>query len=183
LNLIIWKNEFYRKIRLVNDKWLIICFYFLNHGAILLLYESLYWDDWTLWRQDSDIIKKVFDQAASPFAGYIYIFFNSFEYSTLIYRLVIFFSYLVAASSFYGILRAFSLISQQQRLLLVFVFIAFPVNSARISLNTASYSICYALFYFGFWILVTYKTLNNKSHLLRIIVLIFFFFLSIQTQS
>ena len=123
-----------------SDIVLIFILYTLSNGLILLN-NGIYWDDWVLYNVDKDLIINHFSQTGLPWVGYIHSFLLSFKNSLFLYRSIVFLLYLLSALFLNSILKNIREIDDTSRLLLVFFFAIFPVNSARISLITIPYTL------------------------------------------
>lgn len=158
---------------------LVVILYSLAHG-LLLVNTGIYWDDWTIVGVDPQTVLEIFTQTRTPWAGYLHSFLLSLPYGLLIYRAIVFFSFLFSALLVNAILRTIKSIDRNNRLLIVLFFALFPVNSARVAIINAPYSITYLLFFLGFWILTKY--VDHGGFILRIASLILFL-LSFTTNS
>ena len=158
------------------DLLLITLVYTLAHG-LMLFNQGIYWDDWVLHNMDSALIVDMFKQAGSFWSGYLHVFISGGGVIT--YRMISFFSFLLAALCLFGILRGLN-VDRYERLFIVIYFAIFPVNNARISMITMPYSLCYALFFCGFWLTTRY--LQKRTLWYRIAALLLLF-VSFSTRS
>ncbi len=164
---------------LKKDFFILFIAYFVAHGLILFN-RGAYWDDWVLLYTDKTITIDRFSQAGSPIIGYFHNYILSFGHSVTFYHLITFAAYFLAAILLYIILENIREIGQVDRLFIVFVFLLFPVNSARITLICTPYAICYLFFFLGFYLINQY--LSNQKIIYRVLALIFLF-LSFLTNS
>jgi len=169
------------KYKLCKEKILIFLLYSISFGLIIFN-NGIFWDGWVLYDQDPLVILNMFKQGGA-FAYWIAYFHNillSFKIGIFIERLLIFSSFIFSAFFLHSILKKVKEISNASRLFIVLFFTLFPVNFARISMITMMYTLCYFMFFLGFWLLSKY--LENKLIFLRILSLIFLFF-SFSTNS
>ncbi len=157
---------------ITNTTLLIIIVYTLAHGLIFFN-NGIFWDDWTIYHNESGQILEIFRQAGASWVGYIHNKLLSFDNSILLYRSIVFFSYLFSALLLNGILKTVGEIDDVSRIFIVIFFAIFPVNSSRITMITAPSTFTNFLFFLGFW--MTSRMLKSNSFFLRISTLIVFF--------
>jgi len=178
------KNLYHRLQKFTNnnnirDISLICIVYTFCHG-LSLLNTGLFWDEWIYAMLDKTAINTHFIQLGNPLVGdYLYLIF-SLPYGITIFRLITFFSFLIATLALYGILKSFKNIHRDTIVILCILFAIIPVNFARISISTNLYAICYGLFFLAWYVLTKYLE-TRKLHF-RICALLLFF-ISFLTQS
>lgn len=92
-------------------------------------------------------------------------------------RLLIFLGFFCAGIFLYGISQKFYSLSVAERKILALLFLVLPFNTARVALMVFHYSEAYFFFFFGWYLLVTYKSPAVKYFCLVL------FFLSFQMHS
>lgn len=158
------------------DLFLLTAAYTLAHG-LMIFNHGVFWDDWVIYNMDHALIIDRFKQTGLLWIGYLHIITSSG--GVIAYRVATFVCYLLAAWCLYGVLKELKT-DRYSRLFLVFFFALFPVNSARTAMITMPYSICYALFFIGFWLTSRYQ--KTRSVRYRIPALLFLF-VSFTTNS
>ena len=147
-----------------------IILYTISWGWLFIVRDSIWADDWFLFLS--------FDFSLQGFAPWVEIQIEAIKYFGLTFlRSVIFISFLTASVFLFGITRQFSFLSLAQRRLVVLLFLLLPFNTARVALMVFLYSVAYFFFFFGWYLLVSFRP-TKISHF----SLIFFFF-SFQMHS
>lgn len=133
---------------------IITLIYTLAYG-LLLLNNSIFWDDWVLFNQQPETVLEIFRMAGAPWTGYTHVFLLSVGDGVLSYRLLVFFCYLISGVCLYFVLR-FLKLSVRDCFFITSLFLLFPVNSARIALINGLSAVGYMLFYLGWLLMVQY---------------------------
>jgi hypothetical protein len=159
---------------LANKKDLLFIFiiYCISSGLILLN-KGVFWDDWVLYNVNMHDIIDRFHQSGSIWPGYLHSFILTFDHSILFYRILIFFAYFFSAILLNKILYSIKEIDYISRIIIVLIFILFPVNSARITLICLPYAVCHFLFFLGLYFVD--KFLSSKKMVFRILALLVLF--------
>lgn len=145
---------------------LLLLFYTLCHGGIFFIYDAVYWDDWTLFNSDKNLILSTFEQSGGAFFN-----FTGNLHSTVIpiggwiYKLLTYILYYFSALLFFNILLKNKYITIESSKLIVLLFLILPLNSARVALIDFPYTLGYFLFFLA-W---------NFKHI-RVVSLPLFFF-------
>jgi hypothetical protein len=153
-----------------SDLLIVIGLYVAAHG-LMLLNNGLYWDDWVVFGFPLASISDLYREYGLPFFGYYHHALDSLGIPA--YRILVFLSYLISAVCLYAILGKIREIDRKTALVLVLFFVLFPSNSARISIMASRTSVCYALFFIGFWLVSVY--LDKRVLTLRVASLILLF--------
>jgi len=154
-----------------NDIFVITLFYSLAYGLILLN-KGIFFDDWVFYYADKTNMTQIMSRAGQPWVGYYYFFMFSLN-DMLVFRVLVFCSYLLSAFFFNSILKTVKEISDEDRLFVVLFFTLLPVNFARIAACLSHYALGYLFFFLGFFILSRY--LKIKKTLLRALALLVLF--------
>lgn len=144
------------------DLFLITLAYTLAHGLILFNH-GVFWDDWVVYNMDNVLIIDRFKQAGLEWFAYLHIILSS--KGVIAYRIVTFLCYLLSAWCLYGILNELK-IDRYSRFFLVAFFALFPVCITRTAIVSIQYTICYPLFFMGFWL--TTRQLQTRSDWYRL---------------
>ncbi|RJR35579.1 MAG: hypothetical protein C4576_24670 [Desulfobacteraceae bacterium] len=142
-----------------HDYLIIVLVYVVAHGLIFLN-TGLFWDDWSLFDNTAHILD-TFWQLGAPAIGYIHTSILSFTQSLLIYRSIVFISYLLSALLLNDVLKTIREIDPLSRVFLVLFFAVFPVNSARIAIVIVPSTLYYFMFFLSFWMVSRFTRKRN----------------------
>ena len=154
-----------------------IVLYTLSWGWSLLRPNTLYWDDWSdVFQRDNFYLRQVLvDSGRPPWEGVVEgLLLQMGPWSV---RIAVFLMFFIVSLLLFEISRATCVLSVNRLKLLVVLFLAIPVNHARVSLIVFQYASSYFLFYLGWFVLVRSK--SAKSFVLACVIL----FLSFKTHS
>ena len=154
-----------------------IVLYTLSWGWSLLRPNTLYWDDWSdVFQRDNFYLRQVLvDSGRPPWEGVVEgLLLQMGPWSV---RIAVFLMFFIVSLLLFEISRATCVLSVNRLKLLVVLFLAIPVNHARVSLVVFQYASSYFLFYLGWFVLVRSK--SAKSFVLACVIL----FLSFKTHS
>lgn len=152
-----------------------IALYSISYGWLYTVRDSYWSADW-----ESFVFPELttFDISTLGFAPWMkvnLVLFNVLGPSFM--RLLIFLGFFCAGIFLYGISQKFDLLSFSERKILTLLFLILPFNTARVALMVFHYSEAYFLFFFGWYLLVTYRSPAVKYFCLVL------FFLSFQMHS
>jgi hypothetical protein len=125
--------------------------YLAAHGGILLIPNAIYWDDWTLWNTGSANILDTFRQLGSLFNFFGYLHVAMLAIGPWAYRVLTFFLMYASGFLLYRILELHKWIRNEDRLLIVILFLVSPFYAARVALIDFPYSFCLFLFFLGWY--------------------------------
>lgn len=132
-----------------KSKQLTILFiiYAIAHLWILFLYDSIFWDDWTLLGASNDVIIEKFRMVGLPFSwtGHLHVMLSYCP--RVVYRILTFTSYFLAG---YFLFKTISNTDEKIRvyvLPIALLFLIAPFNSARIAAINLPYALCYLAFF------------------------------------
>ncbi|HKA46326.1 MAG TPA: hypothetical protein VKF40_30315 [Burkholderiales bacterium] len=151
-----------------RSDFLIVAGLYVGAHGLMLLNNGLYWDDWTIFGFPYAAVTQWYREYGLPLFGYYHLVLDSLGVPA--YRILVFLSYLVSAACLYGILTRVREIDRRTAFVLALFFVLFPSNSARISVMASRTSLCYALFFAGFWLACLY--LDKRVPALRVAALI-----------
>lgn len=154
-----------------NKKYILLfIFYSISHIWIFLILDSLFWDDWSIYNANPQVIKNMFSMYGTPIIGYLHIFL--LKIGPPIYKLLTFLIFFINGILLDKILKRNEFISENNRFFICLLFLVSPFNIARVTLICFPYTFCSFLFFLAWYLL------PNK----RFISLILFLF-SFTTNS
>jgi hypothetical protein len=127
---------------LAHDLFAIFFLYAISHGAIFLLLNAVFWDDWILLMANPEIVVDMFvQQAATLFylEGHLHVFL--LKIGLWLYKLSTFFMMAGAGYFLYSILKKYRQITDELRFFIVLFFLTFPYYSARVSIINYRYTV------------------------------------------
>lgn len=136
-----------------RDIKIVFLCYLAAHGGILLIPNAIYWDDWTLWRNAPVIVLAEFRQLGSPFDFFGYIHVAMMALGPWAYKLLTFLLMFATGILLYRILQLHEWIRNEDRLLIVVLFLVSPFNIARVALIDFPYTVCLFLFFLGWYLI------------------------------
>ena len=160
-----------------NKKVFLVLFtiYFIINIPLLINFNGIYWDDWTLVGHSLDTLNRTFFEAVG-YAGYFfaYMHYHMINYlGVYSYRLLTFILLFLNSYFVFKILYAIPIFSSKDRFFITLFFLIAPLYDAKIALIDFSYTLHSTLFFFAFYILSA--TLNDLRPLKRILILVLFF--------
>ena len=161
-----------------NKKVFLILFsiYFLVNIPMLLNFNGIYWDDWTLVGHSLETLNITFFGAVG-YSGYATSYLHYFminELGIYSYRIFTFILLFLSGWFIFKILSTISIFSSQDRFFITILFLVAPLYSAKIALIDFPYTFYSFLFFLGFLILSSY--IYRLNLFVRVMVLIIFFF-------
>lgn len=167
-------------INILRTNYIYIILFFISNFFLLVNYEGLYWDDWTLYNQDRRVLVVLFDMLHHDLKGDFYLIISKFFNHIYLFRIFVFISYLLIAYFTYKVLSSTKLFNKFENKLISFVSIIIPIHTSitLISINIFLFPVL--LFYSAFFLLTKYY--QSNSIYLKIIIL-YLFFLSFSTNS
>lgn len=151
--------------------------YLMSWGAILLVPNSIFWDDWLYVNDPTAVVNHAKQLGWSAFWLHTWL-----GYSPALYHSVMFVSFWIASLAFMGILRRMPknfALTPFQVFVGTTIFATAPLNLARVSGITIIYSLSHVLFFLAWYLLVR----RSKVGKIWTGVLVTLFFLSFFTNS
>lgn len=142
--------------------------------SLMLFNNGVFWDDWILYTADKASVANTFRQAGSPFTSYYHNFLLSYGHDVFLYRIIVFFAYLISGIFVYKVLSRIKEVTSEAIFFIVAIFMVLPVNSARIAIIDSMYAIYYFSFFMAFWLLSV--AVSRNSRILYFFSLLFFLF-------
>jgi hypothetical protein len=147
--------------------------YTISWGWLIIVRHSLWADDWARFPKYSNF---PWDSVGlAPWLKFERTLFDLLGLSGS--RALIFGSFFASALFLFSISGSLTVLSLVQRRVMVLLFLVAPFNTARVSLQTIHYSNSYFLFFFAWYLLITFK--SKKLSVLSLVL----FFLSFGMHS
>jgi hypothetical protein len=139
------ENFSWRKVGNGSPYFFIIIIYSVAHLGLLINFNGIWWDDWTLYGTSATALQKEYKELGSFPPGLANLLFFLNELGPVSYRLITFTCYLFSTLILYKIIhRDFS--TYNFALPIAILFAVLPVNAARIAAINIAYAICLFLF-------------------------------------
>jgi len=151
---------------------LVLCVVYCAAHFLLLFNSGIFWDDYTIFRIDPVTNIATFRDAGAAYAGYFHNFVSRLPHAPLVYRSIIFLSYLVSALCLYRIVQRLSFLDPCSRFFVAAFCAVLPVNGARVTFICSPYAISHAFFFLAFLLLARY--LEEKRAGVRLLSLVLF---------
>jgi hypothetical protein len=151
--------------------------YLISWGAILLVPNAVFWDDWLFINDPTAVVNHAKQLGWSAFWLHEWL-----GYSPVLYHLVMFVSFWISSLAFMGILRRMPkkfTLTPLQVFVGTTIFATAPLNLARVSGINIIYSLSHVLFFLA-WYLLVRKSKVGKMETGFIVAL---FFLGFSTNS
>jgi hypothetical protein hcinC1_06020 len=160
-----------------NRKVFLVLFtiYFIINIPLLINFNGIYWDDWTLVGHSLDTLNRTFFEAVG-YAGYFVSYIHYYMINVLgvySYRISTFILLFSNVYFVFRILCTISVFSYKDRFFITLFFMIAPLYSAKVALINFPYTLFSTIFFFAFFILSV--LLNNLRHFKRILILLLFF--------
>ena len=164
------------KIHVDREINIYILMYALSYCLIIFNLDFIYWDDWTLVNQAKDDLVGIFEGAGNPFFGYFHYFMLEIL-GIHSYKVLVFISYLISGLALHGILKTMEVITRCERVVIVAVFLLFPLNFARIALIDSPYALNNMMFFVAFYLFALHIKTNKPLYRIMSLSLFFFAFM------
>ena len=132
----------------------IVITYFIMHGGALFILNSIFWDDWLLYSARDEAIINLFSQAGSIFSwsGHVHTIFQKIGlWSYRILTLILMLCSGLLMNLF--LTEKSELISNEQKFLLVLLFLILPFNMARVAIINFPSALTYFAFFLAWYLL------------------------------
>ena len=148
--------------------------YTLGNIFILLNFQGIYWDDWTLYNVDNESMMDQFRMNGGLLAGYMHSLLLPIGNGIFIYRILVFITFFMSGIFIYKILSQHISITKEASFWISLIYLTIPLNSAKIALINAPAIFLLFIFFIAFYLLTKYIS-KSKSTWLRISILSLFF--------
>ena len=165
-------HKLQKLIQVNNSRLLIFVIYCFSHGLVAFSIDGIWWDDWVLFYNSEETIRKIFIEAGSfpPYVGDLHVFLTSL--GTVSYRAITFACFYISSLNFHVLIKRYMRCTEQHALLFTILFTVLPFNLARIAAIDLPYTISLTLFLFAWRMLPKNLAVSLTS-----------FFVSYATQS
>lgn len=160
-----------------NKKVFLVLFtiYFIINIPLLINFNGIYWDDWTLVGHSLDTLNRMFFDAVG-YAGYSVSYLHYYMINGLgvySYRILTFALLFLSGYFVFKILYTIPIFSSKDRFFITLFFLIAPLYDAKIAIINFPYTLYSTLFFFAFYILsVAFNDLKLSK---RILILVLFF--------
>ena len=145
--------------------------YSISFLPSLLSINALFWDDWTMFdQQTGKLLTSQYSAGSAPWREWIEV--SLFQSSLPVFRIVSLVAYFAIGYFLFHILKRSPILNAPQIVVITLLFLLIPVNSARISIVCSKYSVGAFFFFLGWYL---YET---KSQKIAVFAGYVFFFLS-----
>ena len=172
-------NKFSHNQMMLNKTWfpkkdilVFFVFYFIAHGGILFLGNSVFWDDWVLVGASFENISTEFSEAGSFLNISTYILAPLNTLGAFAYKILTFILMFFTGVLFYKLLIRDVKLKQNQAFIIAMLYLISPLFIARVALIDFGYILSVFLFFAGWWYFFEKR-----------IISLLLFFVSFFTQS
>lgn len=146
--------------------------YMLMHGGLLFISNAVFWDDWVVFGNTSEVIFDTFAQAGAMFNWSAYLHSAMLGLGLWTYKLSTFVLMFSVGLLLNSILARYEVLPRELRFTVVLLFLVLPFNLARVALIDFPYTLCYFLFFWAWYLM-------DRQRLVALLL----FFLSFNTNS
>lgn len=123
------------------------------HGGILLIPNAIFWDDWVFYRTEPNVIFDTLQQAGAMFNLAAYMHVYMLKIGPWIYKVLTFLLMFSSGILLNSILKRIAIFSEENRFILVLLFLILPFNMARVALIDFGYSFGLFLFLYAWYLI------------------------------
>ncbi len=158
---------------LQSDKktiFVMLVIYLIANFFLLLNYNGIYWDDWTLFNNSFETIKSQFSQAAGSLGILVSsLHFLLLKVGVFSYRALTVVLLFISGIFVYKVLQKLDFFSKEDIFFITVFFLLAPLYSARIALIDFPYTFFSTFFFFAFYLLS--NNIDNLKILKRLMIL------------
>jgi hypothetical protein len=128
--------------------------YLCCFGFVLFFCKSYFWDDWYIYfsSSKSELADLFAERGDWPFR--VFIEWNLLGADPLLFRVFTLLAFFVSGWCLFQILKTLDFVRSDQANFITLIFLALPINSARVSMAVFAYSLSLVLFFIGWLILI-----------------------------
>lgn len=145
----------------------------VSHGFLILL-TGTFWDDWAYIYHETDQLWEQHLELGQPLR--IFLIETVWQLPDYRYRMVVFLLYLLTSVLFYFILNNCRYVDREQALMISALYVAVPVNTARLILCCIEYIFALSCFLTAFYLFMFYIGWGKRKHGLRVVIHVLFLF-------
>lgn len=158
---------------LQSDKktiFVMLAIYLISNSFLLLNYNGIYWDDWTLFNNSSEVIKSQFSGATGSLGILVSsLHFLLLEVGVFSYRALTVVLLFISSIFVYKVLQKLDFFSKEDIFFITVFFLLAPLYSAKIALIDFPYTFFSTFFFFAFYLLS--NNIDNLGILKRLMTL------------
>ena len=139
--------------RSYQAKILLFVIYFFAHAWIFLLLDTVFWDDWVIYGNTSSAIFDTFAQAGAILNWTAYLHIALLSLGVWVYKLLTFFLMFFTGLLYQEIAVRTGAFSKTYVYISTLLFLILPLFSSRLALIVFPYTLCYFLFFLGWWLM------------------------------
>jgi hypothetical protein len=147
----------------------LVCLFILTHAWVLLSFDALYWDDWSILTSDSAELHRMFKFVGFELAGSIHAWLVPLGAGA--YKILMLVSLAVMSACVFLITRSYRLTSAQAGWITAF-FIVAPLNTSKIAAVNVLALVFAAVFFVAWTLLI--RDLRKPSSMQRLCALALF---------
>lgn len=153
--------KYSRLERYVSSTYFYSIIYILAFLPLILNFNGIYWDDWTIWGKSFATVYDEFYLSGRPLLG-LWTYFTATIFPLPLSRILIPVIFYVAGLFFKRLLIELNIFDRVEVGVLTLFFLLAPVNFARVALIVHNYSLSFACLWAGLWLFAL--TLKKSKH-------------------
>lgn len=166
------KKKFTKK-KIYRDVAILLLVNLASHGFLILL-TGTFWDDWAYIYHETDQLWEQHLELGQPLR--VFLIEAVWHLPNYGYRTVVFLLYLLTSVLFYLILNNCKYVGREQALMISALYVAVPVNTARLILCCIEYTVALLCFLTAFYLLTLYVGGGKRKRGLRAVIHLLFLF-------
>jgi hypothetical protein len=154
--------------------WLKLFIPYMSAFLLVFLFkDAIYWDDWTLFNVDEQLILETFKEAGAIFNWTGYFHVAMLKIGPPLYRLLVLVLGYLSGVLLWLLLRTFREVTYEERFWIALLFLVLPFNPARFALINAPGTLCLFSFFLAWYLFIEKPGIFSKS--LSLILFLFSF--------
>lgn len=146
-----------------KDFLFLFLLYIFTHGLLLIIPNSIFWDDWIISQMNYKDILELFSQTGSVFNFYgwvhvIFLYFGPWFYKALTFLLMFFSAFLI--DLIFRDYRFLNFLDFEKRFVFVLLFLILPYYWARVAMIDMVYTLSYFLFFLAWYLMKRNKAIS-----------------------
>lgn len=148
--------------------------YLLCNLFVLINYQGIYWDDWTLYNVETQAMLHQFDMSGAKYFGYFHKYLLSVGNGVFLYRVLMLLTYFMTGVFLYKILQHQFVRDSNSAFYISAIYLSIPFNTAKIALINVPAIFCLFFFSLAFFLFCRSVHVQNNLYV-RLIILVLFF--------